>query len=114
MASTIRYVNRSSKPTERHYKYSEYPLGSSIARTEAIKYQTVVRLDGYVWDRDKQRWKRASRRVTICHQQMLKRKEIEQLAEESCKKTSEDFRVKKVVLVDARKSPTYRPEAEAA
>jgi len=107
MKSTIRYVNKSSIPKERHYIVSRFPLGSSVERTEPIKYQTVVRLDGHVWDTKKQKWTRESRFVTISHNERMKRRELEEMAKTNCQRTSEHFKIRKTTLTVARRSPVY-------
>ncbi len=107
MKSTIRYVNKTSIPKEKHYIVSRFPLGSSVEREVPIKYQTVVRIDGHIYDAQLGRWKREQRFVTVSHSERMKRNDIEDLAETVCQKTSKDFRIKKTTLVDARRSPVY-------
>lgn len=106
MPSSIRYTNRDKVPTERHYKVSRFPLATTIySFKEGVKYQTVLRVDGKAYNPEKKRWKNDSRFVTVSHTKLMKRKELEKEARKLVTKTSEHFRIRKVVIIEARKSP---------
>jgi len=103
--STIRYVRRNSTPKIKHYPKARFPLGSSDVTRAGTKYHSIVQVNGYRFDSEKQRWKKEKRIVTVCHDSLRTRQEITDEAERICKATSEDFQIRNSFLVGGRRSP---------
>jgi len=103
--STIRYVNRSSTPKEKHYPKVKYPLGSSDPTRAGTRYHSIVQVNGVVWDSEKQKWKKETRTVTVCHDSLKSRKDLEEQAETLVREKSKEFQIRSSFLVGGRRSP---------
>jgi len=102
---SISYIRRSSVPDIKHYSVSKKPIFSK--RVTEPKFHSKVRLEGYVWDYRKRKWKRENRYVTLAHNELMSKKEIGKEAENICQQTSEQFQIRKSTVVDARRNPIY-------
>ena len=109
--STIRYTRKDRTPSLKHYPVSRNVLYTDKkglqARIVEPKYHTVVRVEGYEFDYAKNKWVKGTRYVTLAHNEHLKRRELEQQSETICQQTSEQFQIRKSVIVRGRRSPLY-------
>lgn len=92
--STIRYVTRDSVPSERLYFNTANPM--------LTQYQTVVEVRGY----DRETGEAITRDVTVHHNTLLTRAELEEDAIAVVEEVSPKIEVEGAMPVQARRSPS--------
>jgi len=92
---TMKFVRRDSTITDKHYAYTQVPM--------ANRYQTTIRVRGYSMKTGDP----VERHVTLGHDSLRIRRELEDLASVLSQDTSPDLIVEELMPTQGRESPYW-------
>jgi len=95
-AATIKYVPKSAVISERHYTPAKTPLSVG-------NYQTTFRIEGT----DLETGESFIKNVTIAHDTLMTREELEEAAFYRALETSPNLEIERIIPTSARKQPEW-------